>query len=164
MSKIYVDEIAPKTAGGQIIIPKEAGTVLQTVYAEYTTATSITSGTKGSGTSTGLSVTITPQYADSKLLINYVGSFNLANHSNPWVSIEIYDGSSVVATDENTAIYINGDGNEYDNNWKYPFMAFITPSSTSAITYTVRAWKSGNACTAQHGSRPSSISIQEIKQ
>ena len=140
------------------------GSVVQTLYARTTTATSITSTTKGSGTSTGLSLTITPHSISNKLLINYVGSFQLAQHSNPSLAVEIYDGSSVVETDDNGAIYINGDGDEYGNKYKYPLMAFVTPSSSGAITYTIRAWKSGNAVTAQQGGSPSHLSIQEIKQ
>ena len=162
MSKIYVDELVGKSDANHIIMPK--GSVIQTLYAQTTTATTISSTTKGSGTSTGLSITITPHSVNNKLLINYVGSFLLATHSDPWVSVEIYDGSSVVATDEDTAIYINGDGNEHNNRWKYPFMAFVTPSSSGAITYTVRAWKNGNTCTAQNSSMPSHLSIQEIQQ
>ena len=45
-----------------------------------------------------------------------------------------------------------------------PTTAFVTPSSSGAITYTVRAWKAGNAVTAQYASGPSMISIQEIQQ
>lgn len=155
---------ATKLTGTINNLSMPAGSVVQTLYAQSTTSTSITSTTKGSGTSTGLSLTITPHSSSNKLLINYVGSFSLATHSAPWVSIEIYDGSSVIATDENTAIYINGNGDEFDNRWKYPFMAFITPSSSGAITYTIRAWKTGNACTAQPSSMPSHLSIQEIAQ
>jgi len=163
MSKLYVNEIAPKT-GDTIIMPATVGSVVQTVFAKTTTATSITSTTSGSGTSTGLSVTITPKSITNKMLINYVGYFHLATHSAPAVSVEFYDGSSVVATDIQWGIYINGDGNEHNNRWRYPFMAFVTPSSSGAITYTVRAWKSGNAVTAQYQSGPSMISIQEIQQ
>ena len=163
MSKLYVNEIAPKS-GSTIIMPATVGSVVQTVYAETTTATSITSTTSGSGTSTGLSVTITPKSVTNKLLINYVGYFLLATHSAPAVSVEFYDGSSVVATDIQWGIYINGDGSEHNNRWRYPFMAFVTPPSSGAITYTVRAWKAGNAVTAQYASAPSMISIQEIQQ
>jgi len=142
-----------------------AGHVVQVVYAESTTATSITSTTQGSGTSTGLSVTITPVSSSNKFFISYVGSFRLANHTNPAVSIEIYDGSSVVASENGTwGIYINGDGNEYDNTWKYPFQTYITPSGSGSITYTVRAWKHGNAVTAQPNSRLSTLTIMEIQQ
>jgi len=167
MSKLYVNELHPKTTGGNITAPSlvlPVGSVVQTLYAQSTTATSITATSKGSGTSTGLSITITPKSVTNKLLINYVGSFMLATATDPGVSVEIHDGSSIVATDENSAIYINGNGDEYNNRWKYPFMAFITPASAGAITYTVRAWKAGNACTAQYQSMPSHLSIQEIQQ
>ena len=163
MSKLYVNEIAPKT-GSTIIMPATVGSVVQTVFAQRTTATGITSTTKGSGTSTGLSITITPKSVTNKFLINCRCSFELATHSNPWVSVEIHDGTSIVATDEQAGVYINGDGNEHGNRWLYPFIAFVTPSENGAITYTVRAWKSGNAVTAQPTSIPSTMYIQEIQQ
>lgn len=142
------------------------GGVIQTIYAESTTATAITGTSQGSGTTTGLSVSITPTSTSNKLLLNYVGSVQLANHANPAVSIEIYDGTSVVATQNGTwGIYVNGDGNEADNQYRYPFLAQFTPASAgSSITYTVRAWKSGNAVTFQHNSKLSSIVIQEVQQ
>ena len=163
MSKLFVNEIAPKT-GSTIIMPATVGSVVQTVFAQTTTATSITGTAKGSGTSTGLFITITPKSVTNKLLINCRCSFMLATHANPSVAVEIHDGTSIVATDENSAIYINGDGNEHNNQWLYPFMAFVTPSGSGAITYTVRAWKSGNAVTAQNNSMPSTMYIQEIQQ
>ena len=150
------------TAVSSAGIPVASGSVVQTVSATYTTATNITGTAKGSGTSTGLSITITPKSVTNKLLINCRCNFLLATHSNPWVSLEIHDGTSIVATDENGAVYINANGDEHNNKWLYPFMAFVTPSGSGAITYTVRAWKSGNTVTAQHGSIPSTISIQEI--
>ena len=159
LTKLNNQSLSAVTSAG---IPVSAGTVLQTVSATYATATSITSTTGGSGTSTGLTVTITPKSITNKMLISYVGYFHLATHSAPAVSVEFYDGSSVVATDIQWGIYINGDGNEHNNRWRYPFMAFVTPSSSGAITYTVRAWKSGNAVTAQYQNGPSTISIQEI--
>jgi len=142
-----------------------AGHVIQVVYAESTTATSITSTSQGSGTSTGLSATITPVSSSNKFFISYVGSFMLAQHSAPGLSVEIYDGSSVVATEnQNWGIYVNGDGDEYGNAYKYPFQTYITPSSSGSITYTVRAWKTGNAATAQPSSRLSTLTIMEIQQ
>ena len=167
MSKLYVDELHPKTTSGNITAPSlvlPVGSVVQTLFAQTTTETSITGTAKGSGTSTGLSITITPKSVTNKFLINCRCSFMLATHANPSVSIEIHDGTSIVATDENSAVYINGDGNEHSNRWLYPFIAFVTPSSAGAITYTVRAWKSGNAVTAQPSSQPATMYIQEIQQ
>ena len=142
--------------------------VIQTKYAESTTATSITGTSKGSGTTTGLSVSITPTSTSNKLILNYVGSVQMANSANPACSIEIYDGTSVVATQNgNWGVYINGDGNEYDNMYRYAFLAQFTPASAgSSITYTVRGWKgsSSYAVTFQPSSLLSAITIQEIQQ
>jgi hypothetical protein len=151
------------TIGSSVVFP--AGHVIQVVYAESTTSTSITSTTQGSGTSTGLSATITPVSSSNKFFISYVGSFMLAYAPSPGLSVEIYDGSSVVATEnQNWGIYINSVGDEYDNNYKYPFQTYITPSSSGSITYTVRAWKQGAAATAQPNSRLSTLTIMEIQQ
>lgn len=143
-----------------------AGTVVQTVYNQTNTATNITGTTLGSGTTTGLSVNITPISTSNKLLIIYRGSLELAQHSAPGASVEIYDGSSVVVSeDAQWGVYINGNGDEYGNAYIYTLMGYITPASAgSTITYTVRAWKSGNNCTFQNASKTSDIMIQEIKQ
>ena len=162
LTKLNNQSLTAVTSAGLPVSPVSAGSVLQTVAATYATETSITSTTGGSGTSTGLSVTITPTSTSNKLLINYCGYFRLATHAAPALSVEFHDGSSVVAADTQWGIYINGDGNEHNNRWRYPFMAYITPASTNAITYTVRAWKDGNDAWAQFQSGPSTISIQEI--
>jgi hypothetical protein len=154
--------ISNATLASSVTFP--VGHVIRVEHAVYTTSTSITATTKGSGTSTGLSVTITPVSSSNKFFISYVGTFYLARHGAPWVSIEIHDGTSVVATDENYGFYINSIEDEYDNQIRYPFQAYITPSGSGPITYTVRAWKSGNAVSAQGNSRPSTLTIMEIQQ
>ena len=139
-----------------------AGSVLQAVTSTYTTSTSITSTTKGSGTSTGLSVTITPASTSNKLLI--IGTLALASgySADPNFSIEIYDGSSIVYTDESAGYYFNGDGNEAYST-KVPIHAYIDAPSASATTYTVRAFKSSTtSLTAQSSSNPSNLTILEI--
>jgi hypothetical protein len=142
------------------------GSVIQTVYNQTNSPTNITGTSLGSGTTTGLSVNITPISTSNKLLIIYRGSLALAQHANPGVSVEIHDGSSVVVSEDGSwGVYINGDGNEYDNQYHYTLIGYITPASAgSAITYTVRAWKYGNNCTFQIANRTSDIMIQEIKQ
>ena len=138
------------------------GSVLQVVSNTYTTQTSITSGTKGSGTETGLQVTITPISASNKFLIFGHVAIYLNYTTNAGASLEIHDGSSIVYTQEMWAAYGNGDGQE-DYHMQVPFHAFITPSSSGAITYKVRAWKN-LAVTAQNNGIPSTISILEIAQ
>ena len=159
-----VGTITSGTIGSNVTFP--TGHVIQTKYAESTTATNVTGTSQGSGTTTGLSVSITPTSTSNKLILNYVGSVQMANHANPACSIEIYDGTSVVATQNgNWGVYVNGDGNEYDNLYRYAFIAQFTPASAgSSITYTVRAWKGGNAVTFQSSSLLSAITIQEIQQ
>tara|TARA_Y100000004_G_scaffold45373_1_gene49825 strand:+ start:62 stop:580 length:519 start_codon:yes stop_codon:yes gene_type:complete len=142
-----------------------AGHVIQTVVNSTSTATSISGTSQGSGTSTGLSATITPKSQTNKFLINYVGALIMDTAAAPAVSIEIHDGTSVVAYDPQWGWQMNSDGNEVDNKYKYPFMAYITPSSSSAITYTVRAWKrQPQGVTFQVDNTVSIISIQEIQQ
>ena len=151
------------TLGSEITFP--AGHVIQTVVNSTSTATSITGTSQGNGTTTGLSVTITPKSQTNKFLINYVGALIMDTAAAPAVSIEIHDGTSVVAYDPQWGWQMNSDGNEVDNKYKYPFMAYITPSSAGPITYTVRAWKlQPQAVTFQVDNTVSIISIQEIQQ
>ena len=179
MSKIYVDEItgfegtetgAPITLSGDTAtlgstVTFPAGHVIQTVVNSTSTPTSISGTSQGSGTSTGLSATITPKSQTNKFLINYVGALIMDTAAAPAVSIEIHDGTSVVAYDPQWGWQMNSDGNEVDNKYKYPFMAYITPSSSGAITYTVRAWKlQPQGVTFQNDNTVSIISIQEIQQ
>tara|TARA_R100001086_G_scaffold233776_1_gene155607 strand:+ start:376 stop:1059 length:684 start_codon:yes stop_codon:yes gene_type:complete len=142
-----------------------AGCVIQTVFNSTTTGTSISSTTSGSGSTTGLSATITAKSTSNKFLINYVGALIMDTAAAPAVSVEIFDGSSVVAQDTFWGWRMNSDGNEVDNQYRYPFMCFVTPSSSSALTYTVRAFKlQPQAVTFNNDSKPSTICIQEIQQ
>lgn len=138
------------------------GSVLQVVSNSYSTSTSITSTTKGSGTSTGLTATITPKSTSNKLLLMGTVHFACGYNADPALSIEIYDGTNIVYTDQQWAYYFNGDGNEA-YNFRYPIHAYIDAPAISATTYTVRAWKSGTF-TAQSGStsNPSILTIMEI--
>lgn len=141
-----------------------AGAVVQTVYGESTTATSLTSTTKGSGTETGVEVTITPHSSSNKLLIQ--ANIHIAETSyvpSTWVALEIHDGSSIVYTDGTQTYFHNASG---DEKWyvRGTIQTYINAPS-SATTYKVRAWKNTSGTfTAQNDSNPSSIVIQEIQQ
>ena len=139
-----------------------SGTVLQIVSNSYSTSTSITSNTKGSGTSTGLTATITPASTSNKLLLTGTVHFGTGYSSDPNFSLEIHDGSSIIYTDNGSAYYFNGDGNEAYST-RMPIHAYINAPSTSSTTYTVRAFKSSStSLTAQSNSNPSVLSITEI--
>jgi len=140
-----------------------AGSVIQTVFASYTTQTLITSTTKGSGTSTGLSATITPTSTNNKLLL--LGSISFANVgyvSDPGIFLEVFNGSSVVWTDEFVSLYANGDGSENISS-RQPLMVQVTPTTTASTTYTIRAWRTASGNWNAHPSgNPGTLVIMEI--
>ena len=138
------------------------GHVIQVVNGTYSTSTSISSTTKGSGTSTGLTATITPKSTSNKLLLTGTIVFGCGYLTDPALSIEIYDGTNVVFQQEQWGRYFNGDGNEA-YSWTHAIHAFIDAPSTNATTYTVRAYRgaAGNI-NAQDGGTTSFLTIMEI--
>ncbi len=163
MSKLYVDEIHPKTTGGDISLKLPAGAVIQTLFNSYTTETSVTSTTKGSGTETGLEITVTPKSSSNKLLIQAnVAIADIAYTSDSWVSFEIHDGSSIVYTEEQAAYYHNAPGDESFRTRATILTLIDAPLGTT--TYKVRGFRNGGSFKAQRDGNPSHIVIQEIQQ
>ena len=141
-----------------------AGSVVQTVFSQYSTQTSITSTTAGSGTSTGVEVQITPHSSTNKLLIQADLSIAATAYvPNTSISLEVYDGSSVVYQEVSSTYFHNASGDE-NYYTRGTVQAFINAHS-GAKTYTVRAFKGATGTVvAQPNSNLSSILIQEIKQ
>jgi len=167
LSKLYVDEIYPKTTGGDITAPSlvlPAGSVVQTVFFETSTQVQITSTTKGSGTETGVQATITPHSSSNKLLIQVnLHVTDTAYTPDSHISLELHDGTSIVWTDEAAAYYHNASGDEAFRQ-RASFIAYIDAPS-SATTYKVRAFKSSSGTFyTQRDSNPGAIVIQEIQQ
>jgi len=163
MSKLYVDEIHPKTTGGDISLKLPAGAVIQTLFNSYTTETSVTSTTKGSGTETGLEITVTPKSSSNKLLIQAnVAIADIAYTTDSWVSFEIHDGSSIVYTEESAAYYHNAPGDESFRTRATILTLIDAPSGTT--TYKVRGFRNSGSFKAQRDGNPSHIVIQEIQQ
>jgi hypothetical protein len=163
LSKLYVDEIHPKTTGGDISLKLPAGAVIQTLFNSYTTETSVTSTTKGSGTETGLEITVTPKSSSNKLLIQAnVAIADIAYTSDSWVSFEIHDGSSIVYTEESAAYYHNAPGDESFRTRATILTLIDAPLGTT--TYKVRGFRNGGSFKAQRDGNPSHIVIQEIQQ
>ena len=163
MSKLYVDEIHPKTTGGDISLKLPAGAVIQTLFNSYTTETSVTSTTKGSGTETGLEITVTPKSSSNKLLIQAnVAIADVAYTTDSWVSFEIHDGSSIVYTEESAAYYHNAPGDESFRTRATILTLINAPSGVT--TYKVRGFRNSGSFKAQRDGNPSHIIIQEIQQ
>ena len=113
-----------------------AGSVLQVVQA--TSATETNAGT--SATACAPTVTITPSSSSNKILV----SFNLGGMAEGAMNslrLQIKRGSTVVKYSPRYAF--NSSGGYYSASIFYEFLD--SPSTTSAITYTLEAHKQSNA-------------------
>lgn len=120
-----------------------AGSVLQVVQSSSTNQTTTTSS---NFQATGHSVTITPLFASSKILLLHQGMIN-ALGSSVWgwaailrnASVNLYSGG---AYDSAGGIYINGG---VDNHCPITFSVLDSPNTTSATTYTVYLKNNNNS-------------------
>lgn len=140
-------------------IQASAGQVLQVVQA--TTTAQVTT-TSTSLVTTGLSVTITPKFSTSKILITAVpnGVYATAGIA---VYFTIYrNGSNIdpTGTGYMTQLYSGASNNTLAC---VPFTYLNSPASTSAQTYTLYFYvSSGTGYMNTNGGAVSSITVQEI--
>lgn len=143
MSKLYVDELHPKTTGGTIKFP--AGCVIQVVQGLKTDSANTTST---SFTNTGLSASITPSSASSKILITVNTVIGQSNFQKR-VHLKLTGG--------NTATYIGDAGtgvesaitaatrvNDAYGQLPISMQYLDSPNTTSPITYNVQWRVEGN--------------------
>ena len=187
MSTLHVENLKGLSSGGnanKIIVPSgqtidaSAGTlvpsanqVVQHLFAVPTALTNFTSGTYADAS--GFSVTITPKYSNSKILIR---AWAKAYHSNGGGSAGnsaqdhrlVRNGSEIYAASWQN--YFNQTGMQDDFYPPFTMNYIDTPSSTSALTYKIqgriyggsqRTWKinDGNG-----GSTKALMEVLEIKQ
>jgi len=162
MSILKVDTLQPAT-GARVL---SAGHTIQTVRTGYSTYASSTST---SFAATGLTATITPTSASSKILIGVKMNGMYLSVVAGYIVLELYRGSSSIKRLSTTSGY-RSSGDEpsygvYTNSYEH----LDSPSTTSATTYTVY-WKvtSGTAFINNYnllnGDSLSSITLQEIAQ
>lgn len=136
-----------------------AGSVIQTVQA---TATGATSTTGGYYIATNLAVSITPSSSSSKILV-FGQIFVVGSQSQSQPDITLYrSGTELVGS--------YGLGNFYSNNGGYleaiaAFSLLDSPATTSSRTYTVYGRNPSSTGTAYFGdgARTSVITAMEIK-
>ena len=137
MSTLSVDTIQGKTTAGTVAMP--AGAMLQVVQSHITGYTTTASN---SNTSTGLTVTITPKFSSSKVLIT--GNMNgcYSNAVTRYATYELYKGGSFLAKIHQLVGYshINGQIN-YGVDWSFSYLD--SPNTTSATTYDLQ-WAAQN--------------------
>jgi hypothetical protein len=141
-----------------------AGKVLQVVQTVYSTEVSNTNDTY---IDTGLSATITPSSATSKILVMLTQNFFVNDAAvNSSGSIRILRGSTVIFSPAvTTAIGIRASVSSGNVQWRgYVPMTYLdSPATTSAITYKTQ-FSDGNTtgATVQRDSNPSTLTLMEI--
>jgi len=162
MSTLSVDTIQGKTTAGTVDMP--TGSLMQVVQTHVTAYTTTSSN---SNTSTGLTVTITPKFSSSKVLIT--GNMNgcYSNGATRYATYELFKGGSFLVYIHQLVGYahINAPIN-YDVDWSFSYLD--SPNTTSATTYDLQwaAQNGGNSYFNNYGiannSTRSTITAYEI--
>ena len=168
MSKLYVDEIQPKTTGGII---NAKGMVIQVVHESTSTAVSQSSQTTAF-VDTTLSASITPISSSSKILVTGYLSFyadNTGGNGNAEWNFAVCDGSNNIldgTTADNEGYVFN---QLYDFGGKHTINFLHAPNTTNEFTYKMRmnAKKSNNSLVLHcqkngTGNNISRITLMEI--
>lgn len=144
-----------------------AGRVLQVVYGTY--GTQIASSST-SYVDTGLSLSITPKFATSKIYISVSQPVYVYDDSSPVESaagLKIVRNSTTVfaqTTNNDTSyIYMPNGGTRFDFNSIITLQYLDSPATTSSTTYKVQgALGTGRNMFFQNGNSLSSITLMEI--
>jgi hypothetical protein len=142
MSTLYVDTITEKTLGNGVqiadLVPA-AGSVVQVVSAASTGVLSTTS--QSFADLPGMSASITPQSATSKILITYVNHVYVANISPApdWqAACTNLLRDSTLIREEGTSGYYTGHNTASTNDRFMDYQTIVyydSPATTSTITY-----------------------------
>ena len=146
MSKLYVDELHPKTTGGTTsIIKPTSGSTIQTQYTQFIVPSSAIALSANTDTAlSDLTVSITPTSTSSKILLqtHVFWEGHMYDHGFIWM---FFRDSTVlkapVGGSRRSGISI-GTTNYYDNDVSSTpstavYQYFDAPATTSAITYKV---------------------------
>ena len=135
------------------------GSVLQVVSANYSTQTSTTSNV---GTDTGLTATITPNFATSKILVlaNITGLGKDTN--NTFIALTLFRGASSIIGFEKQAGWTNSTASNGVGGSSTSYLD--SPATTSATTYKVQFSSSSNLANVyvQLSGATSTITLMEI--
>ena len=141
--------------------PSGGGKVLQVVQATYSTETSTTSG---SYQDTGLSVSITPSSASSKVLVLVSQQF-IAIGSAPYAlsALSLFRGATNILNrgGDSHGLNVAGSGDR-QVGWVSNLMYLDSPNTTSSTTYKTQMFKQEGTARAQHSGATSTIICLEI--
>jgi hypothetical protein len=135
------------------------GSILQVVTASTTTQVVTASATFSD---TGLTATITPKSASSKILVMVSQSFEAgsAGASNSG-NFRILRGATVIRTN-GVQIIATPSGGLTILNGTYPLDILDAPNTTSAVTYKTQFNRTNGDMVVQIGSAPSHIILMEV--
>ena len=148
MSKLYVDEIHPKTTGGTTSIIKPAsGSILQVQYTQIDATSQWTCGANTDKEISVLAVNITPVSTNSiikiEAMVNGEWNDNSASYNSTWFFYRDSTKLSAPAAGSRNVGIMMGSSLSYPatDAGSTPetanYMHFDTPSTTSQITYKV---------------------------
>jgi hypothetical protein len=133
----------PALNGAKVLTDKSPGTVLQVV------STTVTGGFSTTSTSytdiTGMTATITPKYASSKILViaSYAASVNSSGANNVQATFDIVRNGTEITSVVAPRIYnYAGSTGIYTNN-SQSLTKLDSPSTVSALTYKLRGFITG---------------------
>jgi hypothetical protein len=151
--------------------PAAGGKVLQVVQATYSTITTVTSLTM---TDTGLSASITPSSATSKVLVlvsqpiwmDRITSLAGMNHRLMRDATRIYGSPDTGGGGADSGYSQAGGSSRIQFRWNYTITYLDSPATTSATTYktqfNVQDTADSGSVTAQGSSQTASIILLEI--
>ena len=141
--------------------PASGGKVLQVVFAEYSTGVSNSTTTFAD---TGLTATITPTSATSKVLVlvSQNGGYKTAGNSENSIRARLYKGATNLAEFATDAGYIGTAGVYYLETMSINYLD--SPATTSATTYKTqfRNLVAAASVNLQQGGATSTIILMEI--
>ena len=162
-SKLDTNVSLPALDGSALTgIAAGGGKVLQAVSATYSTAVSSTNPT--SWTDTGLTLSITPSSADSKILFIISQQANVTRASSLGRGrFQVMRDSTVVFDSASHTIALQQTGSDMSHSTMLSFSGLDSPSTTSAVTFKTQMLPdTGTAIKAQQNNHPSTITLLEI--
>jgi hypothetical protein len=139
---------AIQTVAGKPIL-NSTGSILQVVNANTNGQTGEISTTSSTYVTTGLSVTITPISASSKLFVQFCfnNKFYTAGRSGDnGVATKIYRDGSAINTATNDTLFYRSDANASNNHTMAVINHYVPANSTASTTFTLyfqASWGAG---------------------
>lgn len=165
MSTLYVDNLQPNL-GSQVEIPDlkhNAGALVQIKYAQRLSgAGSQANNTTSMVAATGYSVTITPKYTNSLLVVSGKINLYISGGASPYGFASVFRDGADVSSNTYRNGYIQGDAHV---GQIVPFGCVLVSGSTAATTFDFRFRIGGGGATLhQMNSSDRLMTVMEIAQ